>query len=177
LILHLKAYNIDAEIAGNAAHVERDTPTAIGRALSDTEEITSLESNRRPHKRRSEKIDVSDTRERRKDYHGRRISCPICSSSWNRLSQFIRDPSVILDRYRTCLQDFGKGEYVFTHSCGGRVEVGVWMFARASRKERSLLGTHACPGMCYYETSFRPCSAECEGSRYTRIALKLKSRS
>ncbi|HMK35081.1 MAG TPA: hypothetical protein VK463_08445 [Desulfomonilaceae bacterium] len=112
----------------------------------------------------------------RREYRGH-ISCPQCSGRWHTLSEFIRDPAVLLDRYRPCLDDFRSGKYVFAHSCGGHVEIGVSLFARPSMRGKSLIGTHACPGMCYYETSFRSCSAVCEGSCYRRIALKLKSRS
>lgn len=103
------------------------------------------------------------------------VSCPGCGMSWNRTSAFLRDPTTRLEGYRACLEDFGMGRYLFEHDCGSMVEVSVARFARPLHRGRSLIGTHACPGLCYYERSLLGCSAKCEGAHYRQIARKLKS--
>ena len=65
------------------------------------------------------------------------------------------------------------GAFVFAHGCGGNVEAPVSLFARPKSRGKSLAGSHACPGMCYYEESLVACSAVCDGSLYRRVAEKL----
>ncbi len=104
------------------------------------------------------------------------LHCSGCGKSWKRLSELIRDAGTKLEGYRVCSEDFHLGRYVFSHECGTKVEIPVTRFARRRHRARSLIGTHACPGLCYYETSLRACSAECEGAIYRRIARRLGSR-
>jgi hypothetical protein len=106
----------------------------------------------------------------------RAICCPSCSRTWVNVAQFLRDPAVRLSRYKACLEDFDKGSYEFSHSCGSSVQVPVSLFIRPRTCSKSLLGSHACPGLCYYENSLLACSAMCEGSPYRRIAGRLTSR-
>ncbi len=101
--------------------------------------------------------------------------CPGCGKSWERLGTFLLDPDVQFDRYRACLDDFPRGVFVFIHRCGRTVEVPVSRFVGRSRAARNLAGTHACPGMCYHESSLASCSAVCDGSTYRRIARRLRS--
>lgn len=103
------------------------------------------------------------------------LSCAGCGKSWSSLGRFLRDPDMQLDRYRACLEDFRRGAFVFSHLCGNSVEVPVSLFVRPRARGKSLAGSHACPGMCYYETSLAPCSAVCDGSVFRRVALKLKT--
>jgi hypothetical protein len=103
-------------------------------------------------------------------------SCGACGKGWTRLRDLLRDPAVKLVRYRVCPDDFRSGTYVFSHVCSGAVEVPVTHFSRPRSTERSLIDSHACPGLCHHETCLRACSARCEGARYRRIAAKLKSR-
>lgn len=102
--------------------------------------------------------------------------CSRCGGSWERLGAFLRDPDVRFQRYRACPDDFRKGVYLFLHGCGGTIEVPVIRLARPRFPGRSLAGSHACPGMCLYETSSAPCAAVCEGSLYRRVAGKLRKR-
>jgi hypothetical protein len=106
----------------------------------------------------------------------RAICCTSCSTTWVNVAQFLRDPAVRLSRYKACLENFDKGSYEFLHSCGSSVQVPVSHFVRPRICSKSLLGSHACPGLCYYENSLLGCSATCEGSPYRRIAGKLTSR-
>jgi hypothetical protein len=82
-----------------------------------------------------------------------------------------------LIRYKAFLEDFPKGSYVFSHSCGSNLQVPVSRFVRPRSGGKSLIASHACPGLCYYETSLLTCSAACDGSLYRRIAGKLSSKS
>jgi len=104
------------------------------------------------------------------------LSCPGCSRLWRTLCAFVRDPENRFEAYRVCLDDFSRGRYIFSHACGQVVEVPVSRFARSIHRGKSLIGCHACPGLCYYEESLLNCSARCEGSGYRRIARKLKER-
>jgi len=101
-------------------------------------------------------------------------SCPVCQRAWTSLAAFLRDPELTFTGYRACLEDFRSGAYLFSHQCTGTIEVPVSRSARTRVPGRSLAGTHACPGFCYYETSFRPCDAMCDGSVYRRVAHRLK---
>jgi hypothetical protein len=101
-------------------------------------------------------------------------SCQVCRRAWTSLAAFLRDPELTLTGYRACLEDFRSGVYLFSHQCTGTIEVSVSRFARTRVPGRSLAGTHACPGFCYYETSFLPCEAICDGSVYRRVAHRLK---
>jgi hypothetical protein len=101
------------------------------------------------------------------------LQCTGCGKSWTRIGAFLRDPEVRLDRYRVCLDDFHEGAFVFAHGCGGSIGVPVSRFARPKSRGRSLAGSHACPGLCYYEKSLASCSAVCDGSLYRRVAEKL----
>ncbi|MEW6347874.1 MAG: hypothetical protein AB1646_02335 [Thermodesulfobacteriota bacterium] len=98
------------------------------------------------------------------------IECPTCSSAWRLLGRFLRDPELRLDRYEACAQSFREGVYVFSHACGGEIRLPVSRFARPRTGLRSLIGTHACPGFCYYRRSAHTCEAACEGAIYRRIA-------
>lgn len=104
------------------------------------------------------------------------ISCGMCGQSWQAISDFLKDWELEVVRYKACPEDFQRGTYVFRHQCGGDIELPVGKFARSSRRGKSLIGSHACPGLCYYEGSLGPCLAVCEGSCYRRIAFRLKSR-
>ncbi len=104
-------------------------------------------------------------------------SCGACGKGWHGLGDLLRDPTIKLVRYRVCPEDFRRGAYVFSHACSGAVEVPVTRFGRPRLTEKSLIGSHACPGLCHHETSLQACSARCEGACYRRIAAKLKSRS
>jgi hypothetical protein len=103
-------------------------------------------------------------------------NCGVCGKGWRELKDLLRDPTVRLVRYRVCPDDFSAGTYVFSHGCSGSVEVPVTRFGRCRSASKTLIGTHGCPGLCHYETALEPCSAECEGACYRRIAAKLKSR-
>jgi hypothetical protein len=104
------------------------------------------------------------------------ISCSQCGKLWEKIGEFLRDDEAQLEGYRACLDDFTRGSYLFAHTCGGTVEVPVSRFARGRRPGRLLIGSHACPGLCYYERSLRACSASCEGAGYRRIAERLGAR-
>lgn len=103
------------------------------------------------------------------------IDCPKCTGKWKGLSKFLGSPHVRLAGYRACLEDFREGRYLFSHHCGGTIEIPVSAFIRPRRSGRNMAGSHACPGMCLYETNLSPCSAVCEGSCYRRVAGRLKS--
>jgi hypothetical protein len=107
---------------------------------------------------------------------GGAIACSRCKKRWSHIADFLRDSQIRVGGYRACLDDFARGTYLFSHSCGNTVEVPVSRFARARHRGRSLIGTHACPGLCYYERSLLGCSAACEGAGYRRIAVRLGRR-
>ncbi len=104
------------------------------------------------------------------------LNCTGCSTSWKNISRLLSDSSVSFYRYRANTTDFRKGHFVFYHTCGGVIELPVAKLGRSKYVGRSLAGSHACPGFCYYETSLVECSAVCEGSVFRRIAGKLKTR-
>lgn len=104
------------------------------------------------------------------------ICCDGCGKEWNRLAPFLRDPDLTLIRYKAFCEDFQKGTYVFSHSCGSNLHVPVSRFIRPRSGGKSLIASHACPGLCYYETSLLTCSAVCDGSPYRRIARKISSK-
>ncbi|MBI5571505.1 MAG: hypothetical protein HY914_16290 [Desulfomonile tiedjei] len=108
--------------------------------------------------------------------HAAQLVCPACGKDWENVGAFTRDVEVEFKAYRACVDDFRRGVYRFRHRCGALVEVPVWRFARPRVGEKSLIGSHACPGFCFYETSLDACSARCEGACYRRIAEKLKSK-
>lgn len=99
--------------------------------------------------------------------------CDGCEKSWATLRELLQDSKVKLSGYRACVDDFPRGVYLFSHICGGKVEVSVSRFGRSRIKGKSLAGSHACPGMCYYERSTAACSAECDGALYRRLAQRL----
>lgn len=104
------------------------------------------------------------------------IACSHCGRIWNGIGTFLRDPQICLEGYRACLDDFSQGWYLFSHSCGNTIEVPVSRVARVRERGRTLIGTHACPGLCYYERPILPCAAKCEGAGYRRIAGKIAAR-
>jgi len=104
------------------------------------------------------------------------LKCTECSVTWNNLARLLSDPSVTFYLYRANTTDFRKGYFVFHHTCGGLLEVLVAKLGRSRYAGRSLAGSHACPGFCYYEASLSECSAVCEGSVFRRIAGRLKTR-
>lgn len=104
------------------------------------------------------------------------IACSRCGRIWNGICAFLRDSETSLEGYRACLDDFSQGWYLFSHSCGNTIEVPVSRVARLRERGRTLIGTHACPGLCYYERPILPCAAKCEGAGYRRIAEKIAAR-
>ncbi len=105
------------------------------------------------------------------------LVCSGCSRKWNRLADCLRDPLLIFVAYRACIDDFSKGVYVFEHNCLGHLHISASSFVRRRPFAKSLAGFQGCPGFCYYEHSFQECRANCEGSCYRRIAVKLHRRS
>ncbi len=104
------------------------------------------------------------------------IKCTGCSATWENITRLLTDPSITFSKYKANTTDFRKGHFVFRHSCGGVVEVEATKLGRSRYAGKSLAGSHACPGFCYYEASLSECSAVCEGSVFRRIAGKLKTR-
>ncbi len=104
------------------------------------------------------------------------IKCSGCSAMWHNITRLLTDSSVTFFKYKPNTTDFRKGHFVFRHSCGGMIEVEAAMLGRSRYAGKSLAGSHACPGFCYYEASHSECSAVCEGSVFRRIAGKLKTR-
>ena len=104
------------------------------------------------------------------------IKCDECSAYWENLTRLLADPSVTFYRYKANTTDFRKGYFIFRHSCGGVIEIGVAKLGRSRYAGKSLAGSHACPGFCYFDTSVSECSAACEGSVFRRIARSLKTR-
>ncbi|MBI5250075.1 MAG: hypothetical protein HY912_11335 [Desulfomonile tiedjei] len=105
-----------------------------------------------------------------------KLWCQACGKTWTNLAQFLRDPGLKLSRYKACVEDFNKGAYEFSHSCGSSVGVPAARFIKSRSCGKSLVGSHACPGLCYYDSSLLSCSAVCEGSPYRRIADRLAVR-
>jgi hypothetical protein len=121
----------------------------------------------------AEKPECASVPDNSEEFH---VVCSRCGRSWIRKGELISDRELKLGCYTPCTEDFQKGEFQFLHSCGGTVTISVSEFVRNRIHGRSLAGTHACPGLCYYETSWAACKADCEGSLYRRVANKLKSR-
>ncbi|MFC1835618.1 hypothetical protein ACFL2Q_12920 [Thermodesulfobacteriota bacterium] len=160
LLTQLAAYEIAVELVGEDLQLSQD-PTAC-----DMLNEASAGAQPVPHK-------SSDAE---KSVHVSTIQCPGCLKTWRNPGDLIRDVETTLDRYKADLDDFQRGRYVFSHACGGSIPVPVVRFARTRLRGKSLAGTHACPGPCYYETSLGPCSARCEGAIYRRLACKLVSK-
>lgn len=158
LIRFLKSYDIDAELVVEEPPHEEDE---IRRASGPAEGAAGGRAGRVLRAAAS---------------GPRAICCTSCSTTWVNVAQFLRDPAVRLSRYKACPEDFDKGSYEFSHSCGSSVQIPVSHFVRPRTCSKSLLGSHACPGLCYYENSLSACSAMCEGSPYRRIARRLTSR-
>lgn len=106
----------------------------------------------------------------------KKIFCTTCPKAWNHPHEILNDPDLWLLNYRADVDDFNNGVYVFRHACGGKVEVPVRVFIKPRLRTKSLAGLLACPGLCYYETSLKPCKATCEGSTYRTVAYKITSR-
>jgi len=153
LIAALACYEIETAIEHDPA--ETADTVSWGNSLSDAGE------NPRQTQRAGASSERFDAR------------CDTCETSWRTLREFLSDSDVKLSGYRACVDDFPRGVYVFSHACGGKVEVSVSRFGRSRIKGKSLAGSHACPGMCYYERSTAACSAECDGALYRRLAWKL----
>jgi len=134
-------------------------------------DITTQHGSREPG---IDPVDASGPHGRTPATRGRVVPvCLGCAKSWQTLGSFLRDPEVALERYRASPEDFHLGVLFFAHACGGMVEIPVSCLVRSPRSNRSLIGSHACPGLCYYETSLVSCAADCEGARYRRIARGL----
>lgn len=110
------------------------------------------------------------------DVECRTLSCATCGKEWASLARFLGDQGIKLSRYEACVDDFSKGAFEFSHSCGALVGVPASRFVRPHVYGKSLIGSHACPGFCYFENSVLACSADCEGSLYRRIAGRLRSK-
>lgn len=111
-------------------------------------------------------------------HESKKLFCSSCDRAWNQPREVLDDPDLGLFRYRANVDDFNDGMYLFSHNCGGRVEVPVSVLIKHRRLMRSLAGSRACPGLCYHETVLSSCKALCEGSIYRKIAgLILEKRS
>ncbi len=159
LMRWLASYEIDAELVDEVGPVKQRFGSRPSQPKGGTEARFKGPGN-------EARLDAGDRAFRR---------CPGCGKTWETLARFLRDPDVRFLRYRICLENFQQGEFLFAHSCGSVAEIPVTRFARPRFPGRSLAGTHACPGLCYYESSDAPCSARCEGSLYRRVARRLKS--
>jgi len=106
----------------------------------------------------------------------RLIRCKGCQRTWETIGKLLGDSAVRIYRYRADIDDFRRGSYVFGHDCGSNVEVPVRWFGRSRLSGKSLAGSHACPGLCYYEQSLSECNAVCEGSVFRRLANRLRTR-
>ncbi len=106
----------------------------------------------------------------------KKIFCRSCNRSWNQPSEVLDDPDLDHFRYRANIDNFNDGVFLFRHSCGGQVELPVATLVRARTTIRSLAGSRACPGLCYYETAMPSCDALCEGSTYRKLAGAISKR-
>jgi hypothetical protein len=105
----------------------------------------------------------------------RLIRCKGCQRTWETIGKLLADSGARIYRYRADIDDFRRGSYVFGHACGSDVEVPVRWFGRSRLSGKSLAGSHACPGLCYYEHSLSECNAVCEGSVFRRLASRLSA--
>lgn len=106
---------------------------------------------------------------------GPAAGCSSCGKQWLRVGDLLRDPEVKIIAYRVVPDDFRKGTFVFSHGTHGPMNVPVGRFVRKASSARNLSASHACPGMCHHASSFKTCSAKCEGALYRRVAAKLKA--
>lgn len=153
LMRFLKGYGIDSEISGES-----------GEGMSDT--VRSLRH-----------VEAEDGLPGKNSFcdGAKTIVCSECQGQWSGVPEFVGDENVEMIGYRAVPEDFRKGYYAFSHHCGNTIHISVDRFSRPRFAGRSLAGSHACPGLCYYEDSLSECFAECEGSTYRRIAGKLMS--
>jgi len=106
----------------------------------------------------------------------RSIRCSGCHATWDAVAIFLKDSTVRICGYRAEITDFQRGAYLFQHACGSFVEIPVRWLGRSRFFGKSLAGSHACPGLCYYVQCLSDCNAECEGSLYRRLAGRLRDR-
>ncbi len=141
----------------------------------DVEIVSESDLRSSEHKREEPILPLQgDFRDEKKPDKAR-VSCALCAGSWAGKGAFLRDLDVKLVLYCPCPDDFQRGMYIFQHCCGGMIRLPVSEFVRNRVQCRSLAGSHACPGLCYYESSWATCSADCEGSLYRRVAVKFRS--
>ncbi len=114
LIRFLKSYDIECELAAeaSAAHAE---------AIDETEQFTKCSP-----------VNCAGRVSRPLGAESRTVSCTSCAKTWPNLAQFLRDPGVKLSQYKACVDDFNKGTYEFSHSCGSLVAVPAARFVTIS---------------------------------------------
>jgi hypothetical protein len=163
----------------NAANLVRFA-SGFGIAVTITEDVAQGAVSEQPRhttlqQRKKGRFRVAELESKRPD-QGAALKCTGCSATWDNITRLLADPSITFSKYKANTADFRKGHFVFRHSCGGMVEVVATKLGRSRYAGKSLAGSHACPGFCYYEASLSECAAVCEGSVFRRIAGKLKTR-
>ncbi len=104
------------------------------------------------------------------------IHCSRCDAQWHSLKSFLKDSHTHFEYFRAGRDDVMEGSFTFKHNCGSHIQVEAQRLTRRNTKHRSLLGSHACPGFCLYETSQKCCDADCEGAVLRRLAHRLRAR-
>ena len=103
-------------------------------------------------------------------------TCQVCQRNWQTRQDFIADQEIFLIGYQANFVAVEKGVFLFNHSCGGTLGLGVQVFADLHDgpvyTERKT-GSDSCPKYCLHSSVLKSCPERCECAYVRKILERL----
>ena len=107
-------------------------------------------------------------------------TCSSCGFIWDSLQEFLDDDAVDYAGYQVSFLELETGFFLFNHTCGTTLAVGVDAFHSLYDGPvflERVVGTDKCPGYCLERMSLEPCPVKCECAFVREIIQVLKPHS
>lgn len=104
--------------------------------------------------------------------------CPNCKQQWDSQQTFLNDQALEIVGYQVNFKDLRSGLFLFNHSCGSTLALGVDTFQNLYDGEiyqERATGTDNCPGLCLHEHELGVCPTHCECAYVREIIQIIKN--
>lgn len=108
--------------------------------------------------------------------------CPMCSTQWETLDDFLNDKSLEINGYQADFQKLEDSFFYFTHNvegCGTTMTIYAEKFFSlyaGKRYPQRKTGEKDCPGFCLDDKQLERCEAFCECAFNREILRIIKER-
>ena len=102
--------------------------------------------------------------------------CTTCSQHWETVTDFLKDPAIVLLGYQVNFLKLEKGLFLFNHqTCTNTLALEVHHFKHLRNGPlftENKAGKDGCPGYCLYKEQLAPCRNTCE-CRWVRDVIQV----